>query len=364
MSFSEKHFHGSDMEEISKVFNISKDSIINFASNVNPYGCSNKLKEHLINDINAIEHYPDRDYTLLRAAIAKYCNAVPENIVVGNGCSELINAFIQIISPESATIVSPTYSEYSHAVSIAGGKSNYFEMSENEDFRLNVEELMDSFSKDTNLLIICNPNNPTSKLINLSDIERIVKFCFSKNINVIIDETYIEFVSDPLSASAASLTNKYNNLSVLRGTSKFFCCPGLRLGYAITGNDILKNSLKNTMSPWTVSSLAESAGQFMFSDNNYISEISIKMNNERMRMYDFFNDSKIFKAYKPQANFILLKILDSNLSSAEIFEKAIKSGLMIRDCSDFIGLSNRFIRFCFLNPDEDDKLITLLQSLN
>ena len=209
---------------------------------------------------------------------------------------------------------------------------------------------------------MCNPNNPTSRLMSVSDIDKIVNYCFNKNIQVIIDETYIEFVTDHREKSAASLTDKYNNLSVLRGTSKFFCCPGLRLGYAITGNEFLKNNLKSTMSPWAVSSIAEAAGQFMISDHDYISEISEKMNLERIRMYNSFNGSGTFRAYKPEANFMLLKILDDDLSSSEIFEKAIKKGLMIRDCSDFIGLSDRFIRFCFLLPDEDDKLVDLLLS--
>ena len=361
MSLNEKHFHGSDMEEISRVYNIPENSIINFASNVNPYGCSDKLKEHLISCIDVIERYPDRDYSALRYSIAEYCNASPENIIVGNGCSELIESFIKAISPDSATIISPTYSEYAHAVEISGGKSVFFELDAEHVFKLNIKELEESFTDDTNLLIMCNPNNPTSRLISLSDIEDIVKYCFNKNIQVIIDETYIEFVADHMKNSAASLTDRYNNLSVLRGTSKFFCCPGLRLGYAITGNDILKTNLKNTMSPWAVSSIAEAAGQFMFSDNDYISEISDKMNLERIRMFSAFKESKIFKAYKPEANFMLLKILDNDLSSTEIFEKAIKSGLMIRDCSDFIGLSNRFIRFCFLLPDQNDRLVKLLK---
>ena len=102
--------------------------------------------------------------------------------------------------------------------------------------------------------------------------------------------------------------------------------------------------------------------QFIFSDNDYISEISDKMNLERTRMFNAFKDSNIFKAYKPEANFMLLKILDNDLYSTEIFENAIKSGLMIRDCSDFIGLSNRFIRFCFLLPGENDRLVKLLKS--
>src|SRR5574344_3173366 len=146
MSLNEKHFHGSDMEEISRVYNIPENSIINFASNVNPHGCSNKLKEHLINSIDVIERYPDRDYSALRQSIAEYCNASSENIVVGNGCSELIESFIKAISPDHTTIVSPTYSEYAHAVNISGGETTFFELNSDEDFKLNISELKKTFT--------------------------------------------------------------------------------------------------------------------------------------------------------------------------------------------------------------------------
>ena len=104
-----EHFHGSDLEKIEAVYGIKKEDIISFSANVNPLGVSFRLRETLTNHIDAITSYPDREYTSLRKCIAEYTGADFENIVVGNGSTELISLFIQIAHPSKALIVGPTY---------------------------------------------------------------------------------------------------------------------------------------------------------------------------------------------------------------------------------------------------------------
>ena len=101
-----EHFHGSDLEKIEAVYGIKKEDIISFSANVNPLGVSFRLKETLTNHIDAITTYPDREYTSLRKCIADYVHTNYENIVVGNGSTELISLFIQIAHPMDAPITS------------------------------------------------------------------------------------------------------------------------------------------------------------------------------------------------------------------------------------------------------------------
>ena len=128
-----EHFHGSDLEKIEKIYGISKENIINFAANVNPLGESAKLKDALYKRIDAITQYPDREYTSLRKAIAKYCQCDYNDLVVGNGCTELISLFIHVTSPKQTLIIEPTYSEYERDLKLNGSKVCYFNLEENKD---------------------------------------------------------------------------------------------------------------------------------------------------------------------------------------------------------------------------------------
>ena len=121
-----EHFHGSDLEKIEQIYHIKKENITSFSANVNPLGISFKLRETLASHIDAITSYPDREYTSLRKAIGRYINANYENILVGNGSSELISILIQTKMPKNVLLLSPTYSEYEREVALCGGECHYF----------------------------------------------------------------------------------------------------------------------------------------------------------------------------------------------------------------------------------------------
>ena len=398
-----EHFHGSDLEKIEKVFGIKKEDIISFSANVNPLGISEHLKKVLCNNIDIISSYPDREYTALKAAISSYANCASEKIVLANGATELISLFVGLTSPKHALILGPSYSEYEHEVKKCGGVCEYFMLKSENDFELNCDELFKalgyvdtnsvesnsvvSTSTETNapvdLLIICNPNNPTGTAIEASVMENIISFCAIRGIFVMVDETYVEFCEDVNAISCVPLTSKHNNLVVLRGTSKFFAAPGLRLGYAVLGSDEIIASMNEKINAWSINSIATLAGETMFSDNDYIQKTRSLISEERDKYYKLFSKSSRFKPYKPAANFMLMEIVDDTdtsnstvssddaivcdnisnnieLTSEILFERCIRKGLMIRDCSTFAGLSNKFIRFCFMKPEDNARLAEML----
>lgn len=359
------NFHGSDLETIEKVYNIKKENIISFAANVNPLGISPKLKKTLAERIDAIMSYPDRQYTSLRKQIAAYINADIEDIIVGNGSTELISLFIQIMKPNKALIVGPTYSEYEREISLGGGCSYYYRLEEEKDFRIDIQGLDRELSSDMDLLVICNPNNPTSSAITRAEMRKILDICKKKGIFVMIDETYVEFAEDILNITSIPLTRFYNNIIILRGISKFFAAPGLRLGYAVCGNNDLLKEMTKRQNPWTINTLAAIAGEIMFSDEEYINHTRKLISAERTRVCNMLKTCMIIKSYTPTANFVLLKILKDNITSQDLFEAAIKKGFMIRDCSTFPFLDNKFIRFCFMMPEQNDALLkTLFEALS
>jgi threonine-phosphate decarboxylase len=354
------HFHGSDLETIEKVYGIKKEEIVSFSANVNPLGISPKLKSTLSERIDAIMSYPDRDYTELRKRIAEYVKTETDNVIVGNGSTELISLFIQIKHPKKAFIIGPTYSEYEREVSLGGGSTLYYRLEEENNFTLDIPSLERELTPDVDLLVVCNPNNPTSSAITRNDMRKILDICKKKGIFVMVDETYVEFTEDVPKITSASLTNYYNNIIILRGISKFFAAPGLRLGYAICGNADLVKEINQRKNPWTINSLAAIAGEIMFTDEEYIKATRSLIASERERICKILSTCKNVKYYPPTANFILVKILKEEVTSMDLFESAIRKGLMIRDCSTFPFLNNKFIRFCFMMPELNDALLKIL----
>lgn len=354
------HFHGSDLEKIEEIYGIKKEEIVSFSANVNPLGVSPLLRATLSEKIDAITTYPDREYTSLRKCIASYCGTEYENVIVGNGSTELISLFIQIEHPKKALVIGPTYSEYEREIALGGGTTLYYPLRESDNFKLDVEDFLSHLNESIDLLVICNPNNPTSSSIRRSEMRHILDACKQHDIYVMVDETYVEFADDMEEISAVSLTNYYNNIIILRGTSKFFAAPGLRLGYAITGNRDLIKSINTRKNPWTINSLAVVAGETMFRDTDYIEQTKKLISSERTRIFDLLKKHPDFKVYEPDGNFMLARILREDISSQDLFDRAIREKMMIRDCSTFPFLDNKYIRFCIMKPEDNDRLLACL----
>lgn len=357
------HFHGSDLEKIEEIYHIKKDDITSFSANVNPLGISPLLKDTLSRHVDAISSYPDRDYTKLRKSICDYTGAAFENIIVGNGSTELISLFVQTTHPQKALILGPTYSEYEREIALVGGQTLYYPLKEEDNFQIDIHDFCQQLNDRLDLLVLCNPNNPTSTAIPRKHMRKVLDKALQYGISVMVDETYEEFTAEDSKISSIPLTNNYNNLIVLRGISKFFAAPGLRLGYAVTGNPDLLKYINTKKNPWTINSLAEIAGCIMFSDKEYIDKTRNLITSERERLYELLSSWKNVKVYPSCSNFLLVKILREDVTSDMVFDYCIRKGLMIRDCSTFPFLDNSFIRFCIMSPEKNDELMDAFHEL-
>ena len=357
------HFHGSDLEAIEKCYHIKKEDIISFSANVNPLGISYQLRSTLADNLDAITTYPDREYTALRTCIATYAGTQPENIIVGNGSTELISLFIQTKHPKKALVLGPTYSEYEREIALGGGTTLYYPLKEENEFHMDVEDFCSHLSDQLELLVLCNPNNPTSTAITCSQMRRILDACLQYGIFVMVDETYVEFAPEEKDVTSIPLTNYYTNLIILRGTSKFFAAPGLRLGYAVTGNQDLIKAINTRKNPWTINSLAEIAGRLMFPDEEYIRHTRELICGERDRLFNELSTWDSVTVYEASANFILMKIRKPGVTSQDLFDHCIRKGLMIRDCSTFPFLDDHFVRFCLMLPEQNDRLLEAFREI-
>ena len=357
-------FHGSDVEKACSYYGLKKEDVVNFGANVNPLGISKKVTEELAQNLDVLSSYPDREYTALRETIAGYCGISPDMIIPGNGSSELIALLIEARKPEKTLVLGPTYSEYSRELAFSGSSWDTYHLKEENDFIIDQKELFAQLEKGYDFLILCNPNNPTSSAVTSGEMREILAFCKARDIFVMIDETYVEFAPEIGAITAIPLTKEFENLMVLRGVSKFYAAPGLRLGYGITGNAEFLKKMKEQQIPWSLNSVGAFVGERMFKDTEYFQKTRELILSERDRMYKEISSMNAYKAYPPSANFILVKLLKEGLTSADMFDACMKKGLMIRDCSSFQSLEGEFIRFCIMMPEDNTRLLEVMREIS
>lgn len=353
-------FHGSDLEQIEKYYKIPKERIVSFGANVNPLGLSPLVKERLSKNLDVLTRYPDRDYVALRSALASYCHIPSDYILVGNGSTELISLLITVQNARHALVIGPTYSEYRRELTMNGGRISTWNLKEAQDFRLDLSGMIDAMPEDVDLLILCNPNNPTSSALRHGELTELLRECKKRNVFLMIDETYAEFAPEMETVTAIPLAEAFDNFMVIRGVSKFFAAPGLRLGYGVTSNKTVMDRLKERQNPWSLSSIAALAGEYMLQDTDYICRTKTLISTERARMCEALKTFRHVKFYEPAGNFILVRILKEGLTSFQIFEHAIRQEMMIRDCSSFAELEGQYIRFCIMLPGQNDHLLSCL----
>lgn len=355
--------HGGDLDAISAQYGIPREKIIDFAGNVNPLGFPARAAQALREHIDLVTTYPDREYTALRQAIAQYTGADPAHILVDNGSTELISAFIHRSCRGKAIIIGPAYSEYEREVTLAGGDFSYFQLREEENFALNHARLIENITPEVGLLILCNPNNPTGTAVFRHQLEEVLRHCRATGTAVMVDETYMEFSRQSADMCAIPLTRRYDNLFVIRGIAKFFAAPGLRLGYAVCGNAQMLADIRNYQRPWSVNILASYAGEQLFSDTAFIRGTQQLIFEERSRIYQEISTWKHCRIYPSASNFLLIKLLDCKNDAHAIFEHLIRLGMLVRDAASFTFLDESYLRFCIRLPQQNDALLKQLHLL-
>jgi threonine-phosphate decarboxylase len=352
--------HGANLFDISKKLGFEKQELMDFSSNINPFGASSKAKDALIKNIDMVSIYPDPNYKNLKKSISNYCSCNDTNILLGSGATELISSFINIINPSNALLLSPAYSEYERELKkINCNISKYFHKKEN-DFKVDVDHLIENIKiNNYELIIICNPNNPTGFAFSKEEMKKILE---STNAFVMVDETYIEF-TDMNMYSSTPLVDECTNLFVIRGTSKFFSTPGIRLGYGLISNKKVYEKIEQRLDLWNINIFATIMGEIMFKDKNYIEENINKIKNERDYLTKELKSIEDLKVFESKGNFILCEIKSKKLNSKELYEKLIENKIVIRNATSFEGLDEYFFRVCTLKPEENKLLIKKLRDV-
>ncbi len=351
--------HGGNLDAIERKYGIKKELIKDFSGNVNPLGPPKAVLDTIINSVSAVTRYPDVTYQNLRESISSYTGVCSEHIMVGNGSTELISLFVRSVNPRKAIVISPAYSEYEHELSKLGCETVQFPLLEENDFVLDIQSLTNALDSEVQLLVICNPNNPTGSSLTRDELDAILTHCKRLNIMVMVDETYAEFATKDIVST--TLIPTHENLFTIRGTSKFFSVPGLRLGYAMCSNEVINEQVLSKKDPWSVNILSTLAGEKMFTDSEFIYQTKNLITSQREFFYSELTKMPSIKFYQSQSNFILIKILNDKVKSSYITQELLKKNLLIRDASSFPFLDESFLRFCLLLPEDNLALVAELK---
>lgn len=356
---SKKPAHGANLFEIQRKYDFELDEIMDFSSNINPFGPSKKALDHVRENVDKASIYPDPNYVDLKDSIARYAHVKPEHILLGAGTTSLIKNYIAFVNPTKALLNVPCYSEYENELNLIGAEVIYNNLDYHKNFTVDIQKTIDLINEeDIDLYVITNPNNPTGTILSRGDIELILRHT---DVKILIDETYIEF-TDKSVYSAASMAANNPNIFVTRSTSKFFASPGIRLGYGILSDPKAFEVLDNDLSLWGINIFADIMGQIMFHDEEYKMMTYTHVQNEKERMISTLEETGALKVFPSYGNFVLCKITDNTTTAADLREYLLPKKMVIRDCSTFQNLDNRFFRFCILKTDENTQLLEGIQS--
>lgn len=332
------------------------DEMLDYSSNINPLGVPKSFKEAVIKNMDDLERYPDIDYIELRQEIAKYNNTNLENVVVGNGATEVLFLYMKAIEGKKVLIISPTFAEYERAAKSAGKIVNYFPYE--KDYSLDIEKL-NKFLTDEDIVVLCNPNNPTGKFQDLKKIEKLIEILQKKEKKLFIDEAFIEFMDGWMDKTSFLLENK--NIFILRALTKYFAIPGVRLGYGLTYDQELLTKINEVREPWSVNGVAEIAGKVMLNDHEYMKLTDKWILEEKKWFYNELKKIDNIKAFETEVNFILVKLLKD--TSRDFREKMLNEKIVVRDASNFKYLDNTFVRLAIKDRERNLKVLEVIKKV-
>lgn len=337
----------------------AKDSIIDFSTNVNPLGPSPKVVSTIKKNIKLISAYPDSDAKELKNVIMEYTGVDKDCVIVGNGANELIHLFADafVKKGDKVVIPIPTFFEYEFASDKNSGKITYVELN---DFVLNKESIIDAIGKESKVLFLCNPNNPSGTLTGRRDIEGILEVAYDNNTLVMLDECFMDFVDEAEKNSFVKSISKYENLVVLRTLTKAFGLAGLRVGYCLASKKISR-ILNRVKVPWNVNALAQKAAVAALNDLAHLDKTRRLVKKEKKYLCDNIDKMAQLRPYRSDTNFFPIKL--AKIDSLSLQRKLMKKNILVRDCSTFTGIGTDFIRVAVQKHNANTLLVNALQEI-
>jgi threonine-phosphate decarboxylase len=329
--------HGANPEKLYAQFGIKMpDNFLDFSTNTNVLQPSPDIG---IDFYSLISEYPDDESRELVGIISKNNNVDAHNVLVTNGSNEAI--YILVYMYKKVAIYQPTYGEYGSACA-AYAKHAYNIFS------------IEQIQQGTELLIICNPNNPTGKYLSAEKVEEMADECALKGIDLLIDEAYIDFVLPEHNAIDISA---HKNIYILRSMTKIYNLAGIRLGYVLADKDKIIE-IKKRQPTWSVNAVAQKLGACFLRDDGFLNETKDYYKAETARLKDAIA-SMGYKVMPSDTHYFLMETDDDEA----LIRYMLNQGIVLRHTRNFAGLDGRYVRICTREREANDRLVAALGSI-
>ncbi len=312
-----------------------------------------------------LEFYPSQN-RVVAEVISSAIGVNKENVIVGNGAIELIQAVLHRFVKDKLIVNIPTFSSYYEFV-----KNDtdviFFKLNKENNFELIIDEYIEFVkSQCPNTVVIINPNNPNGAYLSYIDLRNVVSQLQDVP-NIIIDESFIHFAYEDAiysMVSATDLCNEFDNVIVIKSMSKDFGIAGIRCGYAVMHKDKVNELLSNGYL-WNSSGLSEYFFKLYNRQDFYLKYDEVRKRYIRESQYFFTKLGRIkgIKVFPSLANFALIELIDGSQSSDFVLKLLCKSGVYVRDCADKIGLDGEFVRIASRSYAENEVIIKSIKSI-
>ena len=341
----ERYDHGGDV--------YSQKVELDFSVNVNPLGMPPQVREALIAHVDDYVSYPDAKCRALRAAIARAEGCPDSQVLCGNGAADLILRLCLARKPRRVLICAPTFSEYEKAALLSGAQIERHLLKETDGFALG-EDFLDKLRPGLDMVFLCNPNNPTGRLIDGEILRCIVETCQRRQIRLVIDQCFLAFTGE---GSVKKLVGEVDSLVVVDAFTKLYAMAGLRLGYMLCSDGKLLGEVARFGQSWSVSSPAQIAGLAALDCGpGWIAKTRETVGRERAYLSEAMAALGM-KLFPSAANYLFFKGplgLDASL---------LRQGLLIRSCANYTGLDGHFYRIGVKMRPQNERLIEALEKI-
>ncbi len=343
---------GKPIEEVERELGLK--NIIKLSSNENPLGPSPKAVEAIKKRLSEINRYPDASCFYLKKKISEKLSIPTERIIIGNGSNELIELLIRTFLLEGEKVIQPfpTFLMYEKIVKSHGGEIISVPL---KGFCIDLEGICRKIEKDTKMIFLTNPNNPTGKAIRKEEMEVFLERV-PEDVIICLDEAYIEFAEGDDIANGIELINRHPFIFVIRTFSKAYGLAGLRIGYGF-GSRILIENMEKVRQPFNVNCLAQEAACASLDDEEHLRKTVEVVKEGKEYLYRCLEE--IGLEYVPSyTNFILIKV---PAGAKRTYEMLLKKGIIVRSMESY-GLPE-YIRVSVGLPEENKRFISALKEV-
>ena len=334
-----------------------------FSVNLNPLGPPELVRDALAAALNHVEEYPDPEYRELRRGLANYWQLAKEQLVPGNGASELILGIIRTLAPKNCMVTVPCYSGYETALNAAAPscRIHRIPLRAEDDFTLPENICQEIARVKPNLLILTNPNNPNGKRISANRLREIVDACRTAGTVLLVDECFLALSGGDEDSLIHCIRSEALPAVVLRAFTKTFAIPGVRLGYAVCSAPMAER-IQRELPEWNLSVFAQYAGRAALEasaggTSGYLTA-SVEMVAREREYLMAELESLGLRVFPSDANYILFQSRDR-----ELHQKLLDKGILIRDCRDYHGLTAGFYRTAVRTHRENTALLRCLRNI-